>query len=539
MNLDGSGMEIVARGVRNTVGFDFHPRTGELWFTDNQRDWLSEDLPHDELNRLTKPGQQHFGYPYCHQGDFADPEFGWGKACDDYVEAGRAPRRRTRRRSACASTRARCSPRKYQGAIFIARHGPWNRTKKYAADVVVAHLDKSGKVTKVEPFLTGLVENNAYLGRPVDVLVLKDGSLLVSDDHNGAVYRVSYGEVGSAVARRGAGGAPAAGARRARPRGRVVRGARGGVPGLSRAERAVADPRDPVDRRPAVVLRRRPALPVPARAARSNAAMTEVAKHAHRRRSARASATGSRSCRRPRRRPAPPDRRAPRPRARRSTRSARAPPATTPTSPGASRCRAWPTSARSTCSRRCASYQTRRPHRLRRRHGRRARRPRRRPISRTSPTSSPTCPGHDRACTLRLSGRPRRLSHGLRTVHDALAPARAEPLRRPPVGPPGAALGRRARLQRGLDRRAPHRAVGAAPGARPAGRPGAACRPSASASAPAGSCCPTTTRPSWPTAWRCSTTWRRGGSTSAWRPAGCRATGRCSTSTACRASTAR
>jgi glucose/arabinose dehydrogenase len=83
-------------------------------------------------------------------------------------------------------------PGKYQGAIFIARHGPWNRTKKYAADVVVAHLDRSGKVTKVEPFLTGLVENNAYLGRPVDVLVLKDGSLLVSDDHNGAVYRVTY-----------------------------------------------------------------------------------------------------------------------------------------------------------------------------------------------------------------------------------------------------------------------------------------------------------------------------------------------------------
>jgi glucose/arabinose dehydrogenase len=83
-------------------------------------------------------------------------------------------------------------PGQYQGAIFIARHGPWNRTKKYAADVVVAYLDRKGKVTKVEPFLTGLVENNAYLGRPVDVLVLKDGSLLVSDDHNGAVYRVTY-----------------------------------------------------------------------------------------------------------------------------------------------------------------------------------------------------------------------------------------------------------------------------------------------------------------------------------------------------------
>ena len=86
INLDGSGMEIVARGVRNTVGFDFHPKTGELWFTDNQRDWLSEDMPNDELNRLTKPGKEHFGYPYCHQGDFLDPEFGWGKTCDDYVK---------------------------------------------------------------------------------------------------------------------------------------------------------------------------------------------------------------------------------------------------------------------------------------------------------------------------------------------------------------------------------------------------------------------------------------------------------------------
>jgi glucose/arabinose dehydrogenase len=193
INLDGSGMEIVARGVRNTVGFDFHPRTGELWFTDNQRDWLSEDLPNDELNRLTKPGQEHFGYPYCHQGDFADPELGWGKACDDFTK----PAALLGPHSAPLGMRfytGKMFPEKYRGAIFIARHGPWNRTKKYAADVVVAFLDKNGKVTRVEPFLTGLVENNSYLGRPVDVLVLKDGSLLVSDDHNGAVYRIRYGK---------------------------------------------------------------------------------------------------------------------------------------------------------------------------------------------------------------------------------------------------------------------------------------------------------------------------------------------------------
>jgi glucose/arabinose dehydrogenase len=192
INLDGSGMEIVARGVRNTVGFDFHPKTGELWFTDNQRDWLSEDLPQDELNRLSKAGQ-HFGFPYCHQGDFADPGLGWGKACADFVK----PALLLGPHAAPLGMRfytGKMFPAKYQGAIFIARHGPWNRTKKYAADVVAVFLNPNGTVRAMEPFLTGLVENNGYLGRPVDVLVLKDGSLLVSDDHAGAIYRVSYGK---------------------------------------------------------------------------------------------------------------------------------------------------------------------------------------------------------------------------------------------------------------------------------------------------------------------------------------------------------
>ncbi|HET6368698.1 MAG TPA: PQQ-dependent sugar dehydrogenase [Pseudomonadales bacterium] len=191
INLDGSGMEVVARGVRNTVGFDFHPKTKELWFTDNQRDWLSEDLPNDELNRLNKPGLQHFGFPYCHQGDFADPEFGWGKACAEYVK----PAVLLGAHAAPLGMRfytGKMFPEKYHNAIFVARHGPWNRTKKYAADVVAVFLNDNGTVRSVEPFLTGLVEDNAYLGRPVDVLVLKDGSLLVSDDHAGAIYRISY-----------------------------------------------------------------------------------------------------------------------------------------------------------------------------------------------------------------------------------------------------------------------------------------------------------------------------------------------------------
>ena len=126
INLDGSGPEVVARGVRNTVGFDFHPKTKELWFTDNQRDWLSEDLPQDELNRLSKPGQQHFGYPYCHQGDFADPEFGWGKSCADYVK----PALLLGAHSAPLGMRfytGKMFPEKYRNAIFVARHGPCTR----------------------------------------------------------------------------------------------------------------------------------------------------------------------------------------------------------------------------------------------------------------------------------------------------------------------------------------------------------------------------------------------------------------------------
>ncbi len=190
MNLDGSGVEDVALGVRNTVGFDFDPKNGELWYTNNGRDWLSEDLPNDSLNHVTKKGQ-HFGFPYCHQGNFADPEFGWGKDCKQFAQ----PALLTGAHAGTLGMRfytGRQFPKKYQGAIFIARHGPWNRTQKYAADVVVAWPDGKGGIAKMEPFLTGLVENNEYLGRPVDVLVLKDGSLLVSDDHNGAIYRISY-----------------------------------------------------------------------------------------------------------------------------------------------------------------------------------------------------------------------------------------------------------------------------------------------------------------------------------------------------------
>jgi glucose/arabinose dehydrogenase len=190
INADGSGKEVVARGVRNSVGFDFDPRTKELWFTDNQRDWLSEDMPLDELNHVTKPGKQHFGYPFCHSGLMVDPVFGWGKSCSGYDK----PAVTLGPHNAPLGMRfytGKMFPAKYRNAIFIARHGPWNRTNKYA-DVAVAFVNAKGKVTSVEPFLTGFVKDNAYVGRPVDVMVMPDGSMLVSDDHAGAVYRISY-----------------------------------------------------------------------------------------------------------------------------------------------------------------------------------------------------------------------------------------------------------------------------------------------------------------------------------------------------------
>jgi glucose/arabinose dehydrogenase len=190
INLDGSGAEAFARGVRNSVGFDWHPVTKELYFTDNGRDWLSEDLPEDELNRVTKLGQ-HFGFPYCHQGNFTDREVGWGHSCDEYVK----PVALLGPHSAALGMRfytGRMFPAEYRNAIFIARHGSWNKTKKIGGDVMVAKLNPNGTVKSTEPFLTGFLQNNAYIGRPVDVQVMKDGSLLVSDDYAGAVYRVTY-----------------------------------------------------------------------------------------------------------------------------------------------------------------------------------------------------------------------------------------------------------------------------------------------------------------------------------------------------------
>lgn len=190
MNADGSGIEDVAFGVRNSVGLAWHPTTGRLWFTDNGRDMLGDDVPGDEINRLDRVGA-HFGYPYCHQGDLPDPEFGEGKACKDYVP----PVRVLDAHVAALGLRFYTGsqfPAAYRNALIVAEHGSWNRSKKSGYRVMVARLD-GDRITAYTPLVDGFQKNEQARGRPVDVQVLPDGSLLVSDDLAGALYRISYG----------------------------------------------------------------------------------------------------------------------------------------------------------------------------------------------------------------------------------------------------------------------------------------------------------------------------------------------------------
>jgi len=191
INLDGSGAEVIAFGIRNTVGFDWNPKTKELYFTDNGRDWFSEDLPNDKLNRVSNIGQD-FGEPYCHQGNIPDNDFGWGHDCKDFVP----PVGLLGPHAAALGMRfytGTTFPAEYRGQILIARHGSWNRTVKFGGDVALAKLNKDGTMKSVEPFITGFLQNNNYIARPVDVMNMPDGSILISDDWNGAVYRVTYG----------------------------------------------------------------------------------------------------------------------------------------------------------------------------------------------------------------------------------------------------------------------------------------------------------------------------------------------------------
>jgi glucose/arabinose dehydrogenase len=191
MNPDGSDFEIFASGIRNTVGFDWHPITKEIWFTDNGRDLMGNDIPNDELNTAPKAGM-HFGYPYCHQGDIPDPEFGKGKKCSDYT----GPVKLMGPHVAALGMRFNKEnkfPAEYKNAIFIAEHGSWNRTTPIGYRIAVVKMDSNGAPQDPQIFAQGWLQNiRDVSGRPEDVQFLPDGSMLVSDDYAGVIYKISY-----------------------------------------------------------------------------------------------------------------------------------------------------------------------------------------------------------------------------------------------------------------------------------------------------------------------------------------------------------
>ena len=191
-NRDGSGMEVIARGVRNSVGFDFHPKTGELWFTDHGRDWMGDDTPEDELNRISKAGE-FFGYPYCHANGVPDQDIKKADPCKGVT----LPVATMGPHAAAMGVKfytGAMFPQQYQGTMFIARKGSWNRSKKFGFDVVNVTATPDGKSAKITPFLTGFLDEkaDAFWGRPAYILQMPDGALLVSDEQLGAIYRISY-----------------------------------------------------------------------------------------------------------------------------------------------------------------------------------------------------------------------------------------------------------------------------------------------------------------------------------------------------------
>ncbi len=188
MRPDGTGLEVFAAGVRNSMGFDWNPQDGSLWFTDNGRDWLGDDAPSCELNHAPKPGL-HFGFPYCHGGSVADPQFGAKRPCRDFTP----PAAKLGAHVAPLGMRfytGRMFPPSYANRIFIAEHGSWNRSKKVGYRVVSVDAKEGGEAQEV--FAEGWLQGEQSWGRPVDVLVMPDGALLVSDDQAGVIYRISY-----------------------------------------------------------------------------------------------------------------------------------------------------------------------------------------------------------------------------------------------------------------------------------------------------------------------------------------------------------
>ncbi|NIW00358.1 sorbosone dehydrogenase family protein [Candidatus Saccharibacteria bacterium] len=189
INPDGSSLEVYAHGVRNSVGFDWHPETKELWFTDNGRDYLGDNRPPDELNHAPQQGM-HFGYPFCHGGDISDPEFGNQRPCSDFTP----PAMKLGPHVAALGMRFYTGdmfPQEYHQQIFIAEHGSWNRSIPIGYRITLVRLENNQAVS-YEAFAEGWLQGEEDWGRPVDVLVMPDGSLLVSDDKAGAIYRVTY-----------------------------------------------------------------------------------------------------------------------------------------------------------------------------------------------------------------------------------------------------------------------------------------------------------------------------------------------------------
>jgi len=192
LNLDGSGFEILAHGIRNSVGFDWQPDTGDLWFTENGRDYLGDNIPPDELNRWSKKGQ-HFGFPYCHAGNIPDPELADGKSCQSFIP----PEWKFKAHKAPLGMRfytGKQFPQRFYNQLFVAQHGSWNRSQPHGYRIALVSF-KDGRAVKEQAFISGwLTADEKVLGRPTDIAQLPDGSLLIADDTRGVVYRVTYSQ---------------------------------------------------------------------------------------------------------------------------------------------------------------------------------------------------------------------------------------------------------------------------------------------------------------------------------------------------------
>ena len=192
-NADGSGMEVFATGVRNSVGFDWHPQTKEMWFSDHGRDWMGDDGPSDELNRISGPGL-NFGFPHCHADGVADADVKKQDACNGVT----MPIALTGAHAATMGVKfytGKMFPEEYRDAMFIARKGSWNRTQPNGFDVITVRVSDDGKTARMTPFMTGFNETQdsyKFWGRPAYVQQMPDGALLVSDEQVGAIYRISY-----------------------------------------------------------------------------------------------------------------------------------------------------------------------------------------------------------------------------------------------------------------------------------------------------------------------------------------------------------